>query len=388
MKHLSFLHSSFFIFIFTTFTSLAAFANDGVFFAGGSQLVPIKETNIAITKEVLTISLQDDGYAKVDVQYEFRNNGDEKVVTMGFESMAPYNDDETLNKRGIHPYIKDFTAVMNGEPISYKNGIAASTFGENKAITPLDLKQWKAGDEAKLKEDEWLENHMLYNAKLDSIVEFSYVYYFTVTFRPGVNTVHHTYRYRMSYGVGRTFEVPYWLTPAMRWANHQIDDFTLRIQAKNTAKHFYLPDSLFMLAPFTVTEGTGKVRKTEHYDESCTEISLRNGTVEWHATNFKPIQNMVISSADMLQMEHFVLGGFYDRSQGYQPWSYRDVEKVTANDKRILRNLPYASRGYVFKDKTLQDYFKALWWYMPDPTWETSTDDFTPREWRLIKEGE
>ena len=116
MKHLSFLHSSFFIFIFTTFTSLAAFANDGVFFAGGSQLVPIKETNIAITKEVLTISLQDDGYANVNVQYEFRNNGDEKVVTMGFESMAPYNDDKTLNKRSIHPYIKDFTAVMTTKP--------------------------------------------------------------------------------------------------------------------------------------------------------------------------------------------------------------------------------------------------------------------------------
>lgn len=380
MKHLLF-------FILSTLTSLAAFANDGVFFVNGSQLVPIKETSIELTKEILTISLCDDGYAKVDVQYVLTNKGGEKIVTMGFEAEAPYNDDEVLNKQGIHPYIKDFTAVMNGEPISYKNGVAASTFGEDKAITPLDLGQWKAADEAKLKPDEWLENHTLYNAKLDSIVTFSYVYYFTVTFRPGVNTVHHTYRYRMSYGVGRTFEVPYWLTPAMRWANHQIDDFTLRFQATNTAKHFYLPDSLFMSAPFTVTEGAGKVRRITHYDESCTEIALRNGTVEWHATNFKPIENIYIQSADMLQMEHFVLGGFYDRSEGYQPWSYLE-EKTTAYDKRILRNLPYASRGYVFKDQTLQDYFKALWWYMPDPTWETSTADFTPREWQLINKGE
>ena len=53
-------------------------------------------------------------------------------------------------------------------------------------------------------------------------------------------------------------------------------------------------------------------------------------------------------------------------------------------DKRILRNLPYANRGYVFKDKTLQAYFNKLWWYMPDPTWQTSTADFTPHEWRLI----
>lgn len=41
--------------------------------------------------------------------------------------------------------------------------------------------------------------------------------------------IYHTYRYRMSYSIGRTFEVPYWLTPAKRWANHQIDDFTLCI---------------------------------------------------------------------------------------------------------------------------------------------------------------
>ncbi|MBQ9363197.1 MAG: YARHG domain-containing protein [Bacteroidaceae bacterium] len=367
--------------------SLAVCANDGVFFVNGSQLVPINETDIELTKEILTISLCDDGYAKIDVHYELTNPGGEKTVTMGFEAEAPYNDDEVLNKQGIHPYIKDFTAVMNGEPISYRNGIAASTFGEDKTPAPLDLNQWKAADEAKLKKDEWLENHTLYNAKLDSIVTFSYVYYFSVTFRPGLNTVHHTYRYRMSYGVGRTFEVLYWLTPAMRWANRQIDDFTLRIQAPNTAKHFLVPDSLFTSQPFLVTKGAGKVRKNQYYDGSCTEITLRNGTVEWHAAPFKPTSNLDIHSADILQTEHFVLGGFYDRSEGYQPWSYLD-EKTTTYDKRILRNLPYASRGYVFKDQTLQDYFNALWWYMPDPAWETSTEDFTPREWQLINKGE
>ena len=45
-----------------------AWANDGVFFVNGNQLVPVQETDIALTKEVLTISLCDDGYATVDVQ--------------------------------------------------------------------------------------------------------------------------------------------------------------------------------------------------------------------------------------------------------------------------------------------------------------------------------
>ena len=56
--------------------------------------------------------------------------------------------------------------------------------------------------------------------------------------------------------------------------------------------------------------------------------------------------------------------------------------------RRILKNLPYASRGYVFKDKKLQKYFSRFWWYMPDPSWQPSTDDFTPREWKLINQGE
>ena len=32
--------------------------------------------------------------------------------------------------------------------------------------------------------------------------------------------------------------------------------------------------------------------------------------------------------------------------------------------------------------------FSRFWWYMPDPSWKPSTDDFTPREWKLINQGE
>ncbi len=48
--------------------------------------MPIQETDIALTSEVLTISLGDDGYATVDVQYVLTNRGQEKTVTMGFEA--------------------------------------------------------------------------------------------------------------------------------------------------------------------------------------------------------------------------------------------------------------------------------------------------------------
>jgi len=382
MKHLS-------VFILSILSSLTALANDGVFYVNGNHLVPIQETDIALTKEVLTISLCDDGYATVDVQYLLTNQGEAKTVVMGFEANAAYNDDVDFNPQGVHPYISDFTVNMNGQELAYMNAVVKSKYDEDCDFLPLNLKDWKSYGKVKMRDGEDLpHNALLYWALLDSLTDFSYAYYFVARFKPGQNTVHHTYRYRLSYGIGRTFEVPYWLKPAMRWANHQIDDFTLRIKATNTAKHFFLPDSLFTASTFTITEGTGKMRKAKDYNDSCTEFSLRGGTVEWHATGFKPKDNMTIQSAERINYDNFMLGTFYDRSDTYQPGSYMlEVDKVKDRE-RILRNLPYAHRGYVFKDKKLQKYFSQFWWYMPDPTWQPSTTDFTPREWQLINKGE
>lgn len=41
-----------------------AMANDGVYFTSGSFLVPVKETDISVTKEVLTITIGKDSFAR------------------------------------------------------------------------------------------------------------------------------------------------------------------------------------------------------------------------------------------------------------------------------------------------------------------------------------
>lgn len=366
--------------------ALAAWSNDGVFFVNGNHLVPVQETDIALTREVLTISLGDDGYASVDVQYELNNSGREKIVTMGFEAEAPYNDAAAFSPQGVHPYISDFTVEMNGEALSWMNAVVGSPYGVDCDFVPLDLKRWKTDAETKMRDGEDLPNNsMLYDISRDSLIDFAYAYYFVARFREGRNIIHHTYRYRMSYGVGRTFEVPYWLLPAMRWANGQIDDFTLRIRAPHTAKHFFVEDSVFAQSPFVVTEGVGKIRKTKNWDDLYVEVALRDGTVEWHAENFRPKANMTVQSAERLHYDDFKLGTFYDRSDGYMPGSYMIEPDKMKEQQRILTNLPYASRGYVFKDKKLRKYFSQFWWYMPDPSWQPDTSDFTPREWKLIR---
>lgn len=365
--------------------ALTARANDGVLYVNGNHLVPVQETDIALTKEVLTISLCDDGYAQVDVQYVLTNRGQEKTVTMGFEAGAPYNDEAPFSQQGIHPYISDFTVVMNGQQLSYMNAVVKTKYDEECDFLPLNLQRWKSYDEVRMRNgDELPNNSMLYDTALDSLIDFAYAYYFVARFKPGVNTIHHTYCYLTSYGVGRTFEVPYWLKPAMRWANQQIDDFTLRIEAKNTAKHFFVEDSIFAQSSFVVTEGVGKIKKTRHYDDLFIEIALRNGTVTWHAANFRPKADMNIQSAERLHYDDFKVGTFYDRSDRYLPGSFVLEEDHSAEQRRILANLPFANRGYVFKDKKLQKYFSQFFWYMPDPSWKADTHDFTPREWRLI----
>jgi len=382
-------HKRFYIWVILIMSALAAWSNDGVFYVNGNHLVPIQETDIALTKEILTINLCDDGYAKVDVQYELTNRSKEKTVTMGFEAGAPYNDDVAFSPQGIHPYISDFTVEMNSEKLSYMNAVVKAEYGTECDFQPLNLEMWKSYGEVKMRDGEDLpHNALLYDVARDSLIGFAYAYYFVARFRPGKNIIHHTYRYRMSYGVGRTFEVPYWLMPAMRWANKQIDDFTLRIKAENTAKHFFVEDSVFVQSEFVITEGVGKMKKAELYDEQFVEIALRNGTIEWHTKNFKPKANINIQSAERLHYDDFVLGTFYDRSDNYMPGGFQlDVDKVE-DHRRILTNLPYANRGYVFKDKKLQKYFSKFWWYMPDPNWKSDTKDFTSREWRLINKGE
>ena len=346
-------------------------SNDGVVYVNGNQLVPINETEISIAKEVLTISIRDDGYADVDVLYELTNHGKEKTVSMGFEAEAPYNVEAPFNKEGQHPFIHDFTVTMNGERLSYKNAIIGVDYQKEQDFAPLDLKQWQQATD--------IAEHLVRDAATDSVMPFAYAYYFTAKFKEGRNEVHHTYRYRISYGVWRAFEIPYWLKPAMRWANHKIDDFTLRIKAENTAKHFCLNDSLFAAAPFKIADGKGKMRKVKNDSgESVMEVALRDATLEWHAKDFVPSDNLTILAGD--GKNH--LGAFYDRGEHYQLWG---LEEQKLNH-RIMRNLPYAHRGYVFRDKKLKAYFEKLWWYMPDPTWQAATDDFTPRELKWIEQ--
>ena len=286
-------------------------ANDGVYYTSGNFLVPLRETDISAKKEVLEITLCKDSFATVTVDYTFYNNSEDKTVTMAFEAAAPYNAWAPINRQGSHPFIEDFTVLFNGEPLPYRNalvGITANFSSSEDArnrkdyLAPLDPNEWKGYGEVA---DSLLPmDDVLINPALpDSFCSFAYAYYFDAPFRKGENHVRHTYRYRMSWGVGRDFEVSYTLTPVTRWRGGQVDDFTLRIKSE-TDREIVMNDSLFLGAPFKL-EGIGDIYQlqSDYWGYSqCLFAPLMEGNVlEWHSTNFAPKENLHIEPLYVLK---------------------------------------------------------------------------------------
>ena len=371
-------------------TAQGAYANDGVYFTKGNQLVPLVETDISVRKEILTIRLMDDGFAHVDVYYEFWNPGQQsKRVLMGFEADPSYNDDWKFHPSGVHPHIKNFTVEMNGAMLSYANAACRAGTGR---LEPIDTtKQYEVWGVQLFKKGFTPEESE--NAKG---TDFAYVYYFNADFKPGLNRVHHTYTYRTSFSVGCPYVVDYKLTPATRWANGQIDDFTLVIRADNTAKHFSIPTEVFPSGFTPVSDGTAyKMRTSKLWDTPCYEFALRNGAITLHLTNFKPTKELSITGAgwDKCYENHlFHVAAAYDRSRSVILFENIWAEELDPKDKafcqRVLRNLPYAHRGHVFRDARLRRFFESQWWYMPDPNYIDDTSDFTPVDHYYIQLGQ
>lgn len=333
-------------YILTILIALAAIitsiANDGVYFTSGNFLVPLQETDISVSKEILTITIGKDGFAKVDVYYEFNNKGQAKNVTMAFEAASPYNSCAPLDHQGKHPDIKDFTVNMNGVSLSHSNAVVACRYtqeGEQVDFTPLDLTKWKGFGEVA---DSILPaENAIYNPELDSISSFAYAYYFDAPFKEGINKVHHTYQYRMSYNVSQKFTIPYWLTPAMRWANHQVDDFTLRIASEEPTE-FCLTDTLFTSAPFFSTQKTPIYHFKDAYERHSILAELSpNDTIVWHGKDFKPKADISIE-APLWSMDSVM-----------NKWSASDWVIITA-DKHVYKYIGECDDKFLVKKNNYQ----------------------------------
>lgn len=346
-------------------------ANDGAFYARGNQLIPITETDISVKKEILRITKIGSEKIVVNVYYEFFNPKKEKRVLTGFEAASPSGDVNATPRNGEHPYMRQFKTKINGKPIAYQVAIVSDTayYSQGK-FHETDPEKYT-------------------NLEDINVADFNYVYYFDAIFQPGLNVVEHSYEFQLSSSVNFFYDFEYILTAARRWSNGQIDDFTLILNLGDF-EEFTVAQDLMPGKGKWIISGDGQCSLKEGIQGSYIEtdhldFAMRNGLVIYECIDFKPENELVVFSV----MKYY-FGYEFNQATDDVPFNLQLAENlgdpVDKVSKSVLRNLPFARRGYVFTKPELKAYFERQSWYFPDSLYRADTTEITPAERQWIQQ--
>ena len=375
---------------------ITAKANDGAFYSSGNQLIPIVETDIRVQKEVLKIKRGmkknedwDQSYFEVSVYYEFFNPSAAKDLIVGFEASPP-SDGNNLDSYPNHPYIYDFKAVMNGEKLSYEVAHVPYQHDEDGQIILKKGGYYKNGRFQNLSLKE-CQNPPEIDGDYYDYEWFYYVYHFKAHFNEGLNIIEHTYRFDGTDDVMTSYAFNYVLTAANRWANNGIDDFTLEIDMGDRESFGIFPYFFKDVNEWTYSvRGRGNFDFLDPYehepdDPKYAVFHVQEGSIVFHKTNFHPDGELFLTKPNFYGIEsledpfsrmYLDLGPDYYSLLG-------DKDDLEAEHLRIIKNLPFAYHGYVFKTKSLQKYFETTNWYVPNPDFKGTMNelDVDEREW-------
>lgn len=311
-----------------------AAANDGAFYGTGATVFPVKDTTVSMAEEDLTIEQVGPPGAYVEawqigVRYRFENTSDQPVtVQMGFpEACARTPDDDADEEAGkkvkCRPTIFNFVAEVDG------------------AKVPVTVKAAEK-DRKGLLANEF----------------FDKVHTFEVKFAPKQSRiVQHRYRS----GVSIT-------SP---WNSHL--DYILRTAGLWKGPIGRLDITLTLKDRFGTVEQTKNGEEGPGFPEPTSKTTEGAYTVwKWHLENFAPKANlgwMFGEPASIAGQEAF------NAEEIKLMEDPKAFDALDAEALRRLRNLPYAIKGYVFKDPQLTAHFAKAPWYVPradfDPKWVT-----------------
>jgi hypothetical protein len=355
---------------------IVCFANDGSFRVSGNQLIPMYETDISVKKEILVIRRINRRQAEVDVYYEFYNPVGDKELEVGFEALSPEGDVDPRPVNGRHPYITRFSVSMNGETVPYKVSIVDDSLyyrnGKYKSLTPEDV----------LKKFDRDEEIMVF-----------YVYHFRVLFKKGINIIKHTYTVDLSSSVDENYSFDYVLSAAGRWANKQIDDFTLQIDM-GEFQDLTIENTFFKNTADWKFSGRGKqierIKSRYKHSNDDSEFFIQHGILVFEKKNFKPVGELYLRSYNNYIFSENRTDSDdprFDYKRDHLPFSIDSQNQIDtpANElsKTILKNLPFARRGYIFKSPELKTYYNQQKWYYPDSTYIPDLKQLThvEQEW-------
>lgn len=354
------MNRSIFLSIVFAFVGMLAYANDGAFFAAGNQLIPITENDISVQKEILHIKKINNRYIEVSVYYEFFNPEAEKEITVGFEARPPEGDVDGAPRNGNHPYMYNFTVDVNGKILPYEVAyVDDSLYVQNGQIKEINWDTFEGN-------------------KAGNYIDFMYVYHFRATFKKGKNIVKHTYQFDVSGGIDYNYYFEYVLTAAGRWANRQIDDFTLIVEMEDF-EVFSINHTFFKGPNEWIINGIGKavfVPENQIMESDATKFYMQRGNLVFQKKNFKPTGELSLYSYNVW-LENLPFSIY---QQDRIPTE--NVDEVT---KRIYRNLPFARRGNIFSDDTLQNFYESMDWYIPNPNYRPNVEMLWKEEQTWIK---
>jgi YARHG domain len=335
------------------------FANDGVFYAHGNTLIPVKETIVRLDREVLQLT-RDGEYVVINIHFEFFNPGIEKDEIVGF--VTPPAEGDVSDEQAEHPQITNFTVNMNGEELPFK-------------IFRMDGSGFTLPEEVANGND--------------------FIYHFNAHFRAGLNIIRHSYRFRAEGWVEAPYIASYVLTTGKMWANGEIGDFTLEVD---------MGSNCFFTVPWTFSNsgkaaswaiaGKGRLAPEARtiFENTQRVVSMDEGKLILHEKHFQPDSDLSVTEY-YLHNEVYLWTSDFDSNplkevmfayMTFNPES-PDFSEFTVEQLRLLRNYLYARHGYVFKDAALKKIFSQCLWYKPAPGLALSEIELSDADQTVLK---
>jgi len=312
-------------------SSQIARANDTAFGGSASAPYPIHTDEIRMVSEDITIkSNASDGSWIYICEFRFKNVSRKTVnLLMGMPfSKRTKSEDEMINVP------KGAKAPPDGQPLVWE----FETF-----VNGRKLRSTKVIPVA--------------NPKIPSM-NYKVAYTWPIRFRPGAtHRVRNTYKLAYTGDSSGNLYAEYILKTGGLWHDGTIGRSRLKV---------IVDDPNFLLKKGAGDEAFAP--KPEGH-----KMSFKNNKIvyEWDLKNFKPTEDLMV----VFKSSNAVLWIDYNDMIYKEDFSGYSKEKL-----RRIRNLPYALKGYIFKDRELKKYYDSKWIIPKDKNFSDSNFSKSVRE--------
>jgi len=360
-------------------------ANDAEYVTSANGLVPIKSENIELKKEILNITKLKNGYFQVNIEYKLFNKGEAKSTLIGFEAPQPIGEDNMPNQFFYKNYNiakkqkAELEAIEKNKKVKGNSGIynfKIEVNGKKLSYKVVDVSAVKGG--------------------VGSTPYVGYLYYFHTNLKKGTNTIKQSYKCFTGGAVNSRYEFEYILATAKEWSGGKIGQIEINLNM-GAFESFEMEPSFFdNLDNWIIKNGIARYEKSRYSDKkNILKFYLIDGKATFKAKNFIPKDGIIILSWHNYRVPdaHEKILFNYKKSKlplciyynkkilkecsAYNCFAFfaRDYKSL-----KILKNLPFARRGYIFKTDFIANYYSKIPWYKKDTNYKATMASLTQKE--------